>query len=51
MKHAEGVLVEMTNLVPHESDRREESLVGKKEWGRRSSKIVDKFHGPAMLCV
>ena len=50
-KHAEVVLVEMVNLVPHESDRRQESLVGRTGWGRRSSKSVDKYHGPAMLCV
>ena len=33
------------------SDRRQESLVGRKGWGRRRSETVDKFHGPAMICV
>ena len=41
----------MANPVLHESDRRQESLVGRKAWGRRSSKGVDKFHGPEMFSV
>ena len=38
------------NLVPPQSDGRKESMVGKKrEWGRRRSESVGKFHDPAML--